>query len=130
MHLSIPQYAQALLELEKEGNATKTASQFSAWLSRRGEGKKLKKIVMEAERMLREQSGVVDVTITTVQEVDEMTKQALISQAGQVFMGQSVDARFVTDTSVIGGVKLRSDELLYDATLSNAVRKLRTALMQ
>ncbi len=128
MRLSIPQYAQALLELEKEGNATKTASQFSAWLSRRGEGKKMRKIVMEAERMLREQSGIVDVTITTAQEGDEATKRMLLSQAEQVFAGQSVDTRFVADESVIGGMKLRSESVLYDATLSNAVRKLRTSL--
>lgn len=130
MRLSIPQYAQALLELEKEGNATKTASQFSAWLSRRGEGKKLKKIVKEADRIVREKSGIADVTITTAQEADEATKRMLLSQAEQVFAGQSVDTRFVADESVIGGMKLRSESVLYDATLSNAVRKLRTALIK
>jgi F0F1-type ATP synthase delta subunit len=130
MRLSIPQYAEVLLELEKEGDVAVITSRFSEWLSRRGEWKKLKKIVKEADRIVREKSGITDVTITTAHEADEATKDGLISQAKEVFAEDSVEARFVVDASVIGGVRLRSDETLYDATLSNAVRKLRIALMK
>ncbi len=128
MRLSIPQYAQALLELEREGGATETASRFFAWLSRRGEGRKAGKIVEVAERLLREQSGIMDVTITTAQEADTATQETLLAQAETVFVGQKIEARFATDADVIGGVKMRSDTFLYDATLSTAVRKLRTSL--
>ena len=133
MRLSIPQYAQALLELEKgmSADAARTAGErFFAWLSRRGEGKKIGKIVKEAERIVRAQSGIAEVTITTAHEADTEMQGALRTQAEKVFAGQSVDARFVTDADLIGGVKMRSDSFLYDATLSNAVRKLRTALLQ
>ena len=130
MRLSIPQYAQALLELEREGGATETASRFFAWLSRRGEGRKAGKIVKVAERLLREQSGIMDVTVTTAQEADTTTKEMLLAQAETVFVGQKIEARFATDADVIGGVKMRSDTFLYDATLSTAVRKLRTTLMR
>ncbi len=128
MRLSIPQYAQALLELEKEGNATEIASRFFDWLNRRGEGKKAGEIVAMAERILREQSGIMDVTITTAQEADTTTKETLLAQAETVFVGQKIEARFVTDADVIGGAKFRSESVLYDATLSTAVRKLRTSL--
>ncbi len=128
MRLSIPQYATALLELEKEGNATDTASQFFAWLTRRGEGKKMGKIIKEAERILRAQSGITDVVITTAYEVDGATREMLLKQAKDVFTYQSVDARFVTDGSLIGGMKMRSETVLYDATVSTAVRKLRATL--
>lgn len=128
MHLSIPQYAQALLELEKEGSVAETASRFSAWLSRRGEGRKLRKIVAEAERIVREESGVALVTITTRKETDDVTKESLRTKAGEIFTGKKVEAVFAMDTSVIGGMKMQSETLLYDATLSTAVRKLRTVL--
>ncbi len=130
MRFSIPQYAQALLELERGGDAAETASRFFAWLSRRGEGKKLAKILKEAARRVREQSGIVDVTITTAHEADTTTKETLLAQAEKVFVEQKIEARFATDADVIGGVKMRSDTFLYDATLSTAVRKLRTALTQ
>lgn len=131
MRLSIPQYAQALLELEKglgEDVAKAAGLKFFSWLNRRGEGKKIGKIVKEAERILKAQSGVTDVVITTAHETSEATKELLRAQAGGVFAGQSVDVRFATDANLIGGVKMRSDEILYDATLSTSVRKLRAAL--
>ncbi|MFZ1720534.1 MAG: F0F1 ATP synthase subunit delta [Candidatus Moraniibacteriota bacterium] len=128
MRLSIPQYAQALLELEREGGATETASRFFAWLNRRGEGRKAGKIVEVAERLLREQSDIMDVTVTTAQEADTATQELLLAQAETVFVGQKIEARFSTDADVIGGAKFRSESFLYDATLSTAVRKLRTSL--
>lgn len=128
MRLSIPQYAQALLELEKEGNVAETASRFFTWLARRGEGKKMGRIVKEAERILKMQSGVMEVTITTAEESSVETQGVLRAEAEKIFASQSVDAKFVTDADLIGGVKMRSDSFLYDATLSTAVRKLRIAL--
>ncbi len=86
------------------------------------------KIVKVAERMLREQSGIMDVTVTTAQEADATTRETLLAQAETVFVGQKIEARFATDADVIGGAKFRSESFLYDATLSNAVRKLRTSL--
>jgi F0F1-type ATP synthase delta subunit len=130
MRLSIPQYAQALLELERGGDATETASRFFAWLNRRGEGRKAGKIVEVAERLLREQSGIMDVTVTTAHEADAATKENLLAEARAVFAGKRIEVRFATDADLIGGVKFRSDSLLYDATLSTAVRKLRMTLTQ
>lgn len=131
MRLSIPQYAQALLEIEKgmdESMAAGAGKKFFSWLVRRGEGKKMGKILREADRMVKAQSGVADVVITTAHEAPEETKELLRAQAKEVFAGQSVDVQFATDANLIGGVKMRSESMLYDATLSTSVRKLRTAL--
>ena len=128
MRLSIPQYAQALLELEKEGDAVGTASRFFAWLSCRGEGKKMKKIIGEADRIFRLRSGITDIVITTAHDADTAMKESLLREARAVFAGKRIEARFVTDADVIGGAKFRSDSLLFDATLSTAVRKLKTVL--
>lgn len=128
MRLSIPQYAQALLELEKEEKVTEIASRFFTWLVRRGEAKKMGKIVKEAERILKVRSGVTEVTITTAHEASLEAQSVLRAEAEKIFASQSVDAKFVMDADLIGGVKMRSDSFLYDATLSTAARKLRTAL--
>jgi F0F1-type ATP synthase delta subunit len=83
-----------------------------------------------AERLLREQSGIMDVTVTTAHEADAATKENLLAEARAVFAGKRIEVRFATDADLIGGVKFRSDSLLYDATLSTAVRKLRMTLTQ
>lgn len=131
MRLSIPQYATALLELEKgmsEGEAKVMGENFFAWLSRRGEGKKIGAILKEAERIVKAESGITPIVITTAEEASEEEQGALRAQAETIFVGDSVEVRFKVDENQIGGVKMRSETFLYDATLSTAVRKLRTSL--
>lgn len=130
MRLSIRQYAQALLDLEREQTegAVRSGERFFVWLSRRGEAKKLGKIVREAERLIRERSGTAVVRITTARPVNETLQTLLRKQAASVFVGKAVEASFVTDASLIGGVKMQSEEVLYDATLATRVERLRSSL--
>ncbi|MBP6889139.1 MAG: F0F1 ATP synthase subunit delta [Candidatus Moranbacteria bacterium] len=121
MRLSIRQYAQALLDLEREqaaGEAAKGSARFCAWLSRRGETKKLGGIIREAERLIREQSGVTLIHITTAYQTDEALRMTLKKQAAAVFAGKTIEAFFGVDARLIGGVKMQSEEIFYDATLA------------
>lgn len=131
MRLSIRQYAQALLDLEREQGAkeaVRSSERFFAWLSRRGEAKKLGKIVREAERLIRERSGTAVVRITTAHPADEALRTLLRKQAESVFAGKAVETSFATDARLIGGVKMRSEEVLYDATLATRLERLRNSL--
>lgn len=131
MRLSIRQYAQALLDLEKDqeaGEAAERSKRFLSWLSRRGETKKLGKIVREAERLMRERSGTAVVRITTAHPADEALRTLLRKQAESVFAGKAVETSFATDARLIGGVKMRSEEVLYDATLATRLERLRSSL--
>jgi len=133
MRLSLRQYALALLELEQElgeGKAKEAAKKFVAWLNRRGEGKKLGKIVAAAEKRIREQAGVVEVTITTAHAADVATRGVLQVRAEKIFAPKKVQASFVTDANLIGGVRMQSAEVLYDATLATSVRKLQASLVK
>ncbi len=131
MRLSIRQYAQALLDLERETPSAETglmSERFVAWLARRGESKKLAKIVREAERLLCEQRGIAEVTITTARATDASLEALLRTEAQRLFVGQTVEANFATDASLIGGVKMQSQEMLYDATLTTRSRQLGKSL--
>lgn len=134
MRLSIRQYAEALLELEKgvvgSERVKEVSDLFFAWLLRRGEGKKIGKIVAEAERVIRERSGKAEVRITTAYEADTATQHALKAQAEKVFFGKEVTAAFEVDPSLMGGVKMRSEEALYDGSISSSMRSLRKTLMK
>lgn len=121
MRLSIRQYAQALLDLEREqgtDEVTRNAERFFAWLTRRGEAKKLGKIVREAERLVRAQSGVARVRIATAYLADADLEARLEKEAKTLFAGKGVEVSFVTDARLLGGVKMQSEEVLYDATLA------------
>ena len=127
----IRQYAQALLDLEREQGAEEAArsgERFFVWLSRRGETKKLAKIVHEAERLIRERSGTAVVRITTAHPANEALQTLLRKQAESVFIGKAVETSFATDACLIGGAKMQSEEVLYDATLATRVERLRSSL--
>ncbi len=131
MRLSIRQYAQALLDLEKDqevGEAVERSKRFFLWLSRRGEAKKLGKIVREAERLIREQSGIAAVHITTTHQADGTLRTLLHKQAEVVFVGKKIETSFSADAFSIGGAKMRSEEILYDATLATRLRQLKNSL--
>ena len=132
MRLSIRQYAQALLDLEQEQGREGVGEQsrrFVAWLSRRGEAKKLGKIVCEAERLIREQSGGAAVRITTAHLADETLQVFLRKQAERIFAGKTIEASFAVDVRLIGGVKMQSEETLYDATLATRLERLGNSLV-
>lgn len=131
MRLSIRQYAVSLLELEKElgeGQSKEAGKKFVAWLNRRGEGKKLGNIIAAAEERVCEQSGVVEVAITTAHEADAMTRDLLETQAKRVFATKKVAMSFMTDAHVLGGVRMQSKEVLYDATLKTSLEQLKISL--
>ncbi len=132
MRLSIRQYAQALLDLEREQGgveATQKSEHFVSWLSRRGESGKLGKIVREAERLIREQSGGAAVRITTAYQADSELRVVLEKEAARVFAGKKVETTFITDARVIGGSKMQSEEVLYDATLRTRFERLGKSLV-
>lgn len=133
MRLSIRQYALALLDFEEgteTGKMHAASEGFVAWLARRGEGKKLKAIVREAERIAGERAGIVNVQVSTAHPADVATQTLLRSRAERMFPGKKVVASFVTDETLIGGALIRSEELLYDMSLSGGLKELEKTLMR
>ncbi len=131
MRLSIRQYAEALLSLEQEigtGSAEKVGKSFLERLSRTRETGKLSRIVREAEQLVREREKSVEVTITTAHTADTKTKALLIRQAENIFPGKKIEASFMTDTDLIGGMKIQSGEVLYDASVRQELSELKKTL--
>ncbi len=133
MRLSIRQYALALLDIEQGMSADEAkgaGERFALWLSRRGEGRKLAKIVAEAETIARDRSNKTEVAITTAFEADQETRGILTGYAEKLFPGKHIEAEFRSDRDIIGGMTIRSSETLYDGSLAASVKKLRTSLMR
>lgn len=133
MRVSIRQYAGVLLDLEQglaPEQAALAAERFALWLERRGEAKKLPAIVLEAERLLKERAGQVDVEIGSAQATGAEAQARLKSQAEGIFPGKKLAVTFATDETLIGGARFRSAEVLYDASLRAAVKHMRAILTQ
>ncbi|MBI2439324.1 MAG: F0F1 ATP synthase subunit delta [Candidatus Moranbacteria bacterium] len=133
MRLSLRQYANILLALEKEvepSNAQEMGKSFLKWLSRRGEKKLLPRIMREAEKISRERSGEVAVSIVTREKKDKAEEEQLWSFASKLFPQKKIIARFETDAKNIGGVMIQSEEILFDASLSRNMKELKRTLVR
>jgi F0F1-type ATP synthase delta subunit len=130
MRPTVSQYAEVLEVLSKEGmNVQDLAKNFLGFLKRRGESDKATVVIEQLGKRSLSQSGILPVTVVTAHELDEATKQALRTQAGQIFPGKTVELRYTVDTSVIGGARFSTPETLYDATVATELGALKKVII-
>lgn len=133
MRPTISQYARSLEELSGSVPASemaRIAKNFFGLLKRRGEGKKMGAILAQLEKIDALKEGRMRITVRVAHEGDKETKEKLIAQAEKLFPDKKIELAYVIDESVIGGAAFRTDEVLYDATLSNEVINFKQAILK
>lgn len=133
MRPTISQYAQSLEELTTGKTSVQVleiAKNFSLFLKRRGESEKMKGIVKCLEQSEQKTSGHLTVTAVMASEPTKEIKTLLSHQAEKLFPGKKVTLEYAIDTSVIGGVLFRTNEAIYDATLSTELKSLKKFLLK
>ena len=91
--------------------------------------KKLGSILKYLEKLEQEEKNEISVTATLAHETDETMKQTIASQAKKLFPGKNVSLEYALDPALIGGVRLRTDETLYDASVAANLRALKKTLV-
>lgn len=133
MRPTISQYATSLEELSLGATTEESAlfvKNFFGFLKHRGEGKKLSAILSHLEKIDNEKERRVIVTVVLAHEADEATKKQLSLQAQKLFPDKKVVLQYTVDAKVIGGATFRTDELLYDATLSTTLNSLKKSFLK
>ena len=133
MRPSVSQYAQSLEELTHDATAQKiaeTLQNFFGFLKRKGEMKKIKAILKQLENRAAEKSGRVTVKVVTAHEISQSVKDKLKTKAEKLFPDKKILLEYAKDADVIGGVRFRTDEVLYDATIANELHVLKQSLQR
>ena len=129
MRPTVSQYAEALESLSRDGMGVENIIEnFLGFLKRRGESAKGVVIMKQLEKRAAEQSQGISVTVVSAHDPEEETKALLMKKAEVLFPGKSIEARYEVDSSLLGGVRFQTEEMLYDATVSAELRALKTAL--
>jgi F0F1-type ATP synthase delta subunit len=130
MRPTVSQYAEALEELRTETKPEVLARNLKSWLKRRGEEKKFPLIVKALERRMRADEKKIVVTAVTAHPLEKEAKVVVMKKAEKLFPHQTIELESRVDSSVIGGVKLSTDEQLYDATVSTQLKFLKNSLLK
>lgn len=130
MRFNSKQYAQSLLGLAQGATKKEIPSiveQFVQFLVRTRQWRFAHQILEQIENLVRAEEGKVKVVVESVNRIEKHTRQHILDflrkEEGQVEFEEKIDP------GVLGGVKLRLNDLLVDATLAGQLEKLRQQLL-
>ncbi len=120
------QFAEALYEVTK-GLKGKDLEQalvgFAELLVRSHKLKQADRIIEEYVKHAKKQEGVVEIEITSAHQLDSKT----IDKIKQVF-GNKVNEEQIVDESILGGVSIKMEDKILDATVRTQLKQLKRIL--
>ncbi|MDD5083800.1 MAG: F0F1 ATP synthase subunit delta [Candidatus Moranbacteria bacterium] len=133
MRTTASQYAKALLSLSAEKSAvdqTRIAADFFAFLRRKGDFKKLSGIVKKLERLQDAKTGMKRVSVTTAFPANAELMKELEVFAKEMFESESVALDTRSDSTLIGGAVMKTDNHLVDASVAGKIKDVRKILLK
>lgn len=124
MKFTVKQYAQSLMEV-LESTAPKQQDRvidnFINILQTNGDSAAYEKIVAEVEKLMSEHAETSKVTVTTAGDTN--VTPALLKELNQ-FSKSKMEVTKVADEEILGGVVIRVDDTLIDASLKTQLDNL------
>lgn len=124
--------AEALLELEAEHTLSTrdTRASLMAWLRRKRLLRALPQVVVALEQLTEKRDRTIWVTATVAHTPESNLKHRIESEVQQLFGKGDVKTQvaFTEDSTLIGGVRLSTNDTQYDFSLRRRLQALRSQL--
>jgi len=127
MKSSNKQYAVALYEATKDLNdkdLSQVVKDFVLLLAKDYKLKKANNIIAEFVKYAKKQEGIMDIEITTARKMDK----EVIEQIKKVF-GEQTEAIEKVDENLLGGIVIKTEDVILDASLKTQLQKFKTNLL-
>lgn len=124
---SVLDYAKALFEATdglKGKELSEALAAFASLLSRHNMITRVPHVIKAYESYAKKQQGVVSINITTAREVEKTTLEHI-----KKAFGDKVEATHDIDAKLIGGLVVRTDDMIFDASLKMQLQKLKQILV-
>lgn len=128
MRITSSQYAAALLDAvhqTSEKDHDKVLDNFVKVLAQNGDLSKYTEIEAEYKRVEREARGIKEAQVTVAREME--INSVLINSLNEI-VGGKVEIKKKIDEGIIGGVVVRVDDTLIDASVKDQLNKLNQSL--
>lgn len=120
------QFAKALYQVTKDlpkDKLPEVVKQFFVILQKHNKLKKIDYIVEEFIRYSKKQSGIKTIEVETVNELDSKTKNKI-----EKVFGEDSEITEKINKDLLGGIKIKVDDMVYDASLKTQLNKLKQFL--
>lgn len=102
---------------------------FLVLLADKGRDYLIEDITFEFVKMYNELNNLLEVSITSASELNNSLKNKVIDSLSK-WSNKKIIPEYMIDKSIRGGIKLRVDDWVYDATIQNQLKLLADRLMQ
>lgn len=124
--------AAALYEMtggKTDEEAGKAVQQFAEYLRKKGLVSKTDAILDDYRKIYNEKNGIVEATVTLVERLPEKTRINLREALKKKYGAREVHMLEKVDHRLIGGIKVKVGDEVYDASLQNSLRTLESKLL-
>ncbi len=124
--LSANQYAKVLYEVTQglQGESlSKAISEFTILVRKNQAWKRMAEIVEAFQKYARKQEGWVELHVTSAHELSEK----MIEEISKQFGGKA-DVTVAEDAKLIGGIKVQTDNKIFDASVKTQLQKMKETL--
>ncbi len=128
MKFSVKQYSEALYQTlaeTKPSDADKVINNFIRILNQNGDLHYYETIIQEYENYDRDQKGIKEVEITTASTVK--LNSTLVKELNDI-LESNIELKQKVDESLIGGVVVKIEDTLIDASIKGQLNKLKNRL--
>ncbi len=124
---TIRQYAQSLYQITRNAapkQLPEITKQFLFLLTRHHQLNKIDFIIKEFDQYAKEQEGIQEITIESASTINSENLQNI----KKIFGGENTIVHSTIKQNIIGGMRLISKNLIFDATLKKQLQKLKEHL--
>lgn len=132
MKKDIKQFAVALYETTKQTPATKLPSLLKNFVQLLADQRMLSKadqIINGFKNYYNQQEGIAEITIESANPLGNPEKNQIIKEL-QTLLKKKIEIHEVINENLIGGLVLKFDDLIVDASLNQRLKNLRKNLVQ
>ncbi|MFC1527616.1 ATP synthase F1 subunit delta [Candidatus Neomarinimicrobiota bacterium] len=103
--------------------------EFFALLAERNENQMFMSVATVYAKLQKDSLNQIDVTAYSIDEIEKGTISSII-QSIEKSTGKKVELKTESDKELLGGLKLRVGNTIFDGTIANQMAKMKKVLMQ
>ena len=103
--------------------------EFFVFLADRNEYKMFISVAIAYTKLEKESLNQIDVTAYSIDKIDKETVSAIVTGI-EKSTGKKVELSTQTDAELLGGLKLRVGNTIFDGTIANQMAKMKKVLLQ
>jgi len=125
--------AQALFDTtfgKSPDESKKALSEFAKYLAKKNLLSHVDKITFEYEKIYNEKNNIIEATVTLLNRLSEKDKKELNESLKKRYKASEVKILEKVDKRILGGMKIKIGDTVFDNSLQNSLYQLETNLLK